>query len=277
MRSSMSQLRVPVLCYHSLNIDNNDYTGNDHQALFHDLRLIHALGRRVVPLQWVVDWVRGRRSDAEMQGAVALSMDDGSHFDFHDMPHPSCGQQRGMLGILQDFQAEVGNAQPHLHLTSFVIASPNARAELDQTCLVGKHWWGDEWWPAANDSGLMHVENHSWDHLHPTLEQVAHSRQVKSDFSQVDNYRDASDQIAQASQYIAQRSGRAPRLFAYPWGHTSEYLLSEYLPYAGGHGLDGAFTTEPRPVQRQDNPWRLPRYVCGCDWRQAEQLRQILS
>lgn len=270
-------LTIPVLCYHSLNIDNNEYQGNDHVAFAQDLRLIHQLGRRVIPLQWLVDWLRGRRPDSDVAGGVVMSMDDGSWFDFHDMPHPSCGQQRGMLGILQDFQQEVGDAQPHVHATSFVIASPQAREELDQTCLINKGWWGDDWWQAANASGLMTVENHSWDHLHPTLQQVAHSRQAKSDFSQVDNYQDAKQQVAAASQYIQQRCGTAPRIFAYPWGHTSDYLLEEYLPYAGGHGLEAAVTTEPRVCHRQDNPWRIPRFVCGCDWKTAADMKSLLS
>ena len=88
-------LTIPVLCYHSLNIDNNEYQGNDHVAFAQDLRLIHQSGRRVIPLQWLVDWLRGRRPDSDVAGGVVMSMDDGSWFDFHDMPHPSCGQQRG--------------------------------------------------------------------------------------------------------------------------------------------------------------------------------------
>lgn len=270
-------MQIPVLCYHSLNIDNNEYAGNDHIAFAHDLRLIHKLGKQVVPLQWIVDWVRGRRTDQELENAVGLSMDDGSWFDFHDMTHPSCGEQRGMLGILQDFKQEVGDQQAHLHATSFVIASPSAREELDKTCLVNKSWWGDEWWVEANASGLMTVENHSWDHLHPTLETVAHSRQAKNDFSQVDNYQDAKAQITQANDYIKSLTQTSPRLFAYPYGHTHRYLSHEFLPYAGGHGLDGAFTTEPRSVVRDDNPWLLPRYVCGCDWKSETELANILK
>lgn len=269
-------MQIPVLCYHSLNIDNNEYAGNDHIAFAEDLRLIHQLGKRIVPLQWIVDWVRGHRTDEELHQAVGLSMDDGSWFDFYDMEHPSCGQQRGMLGILQDFKKEVGGGQPHLHATSFVIASPTARNELDKTCLINKNWWGDEWWQEANDSGLMSVENHSWDHLHPTLETVAHSRQAKSDFTQVDNYQDAKAQITQASTYIKSHTQYAPRLFAYPYGHTHHYLSDEFLPYAGGHGLEGAFTTEARSVNKEDNPWLLPRYVCGCDWKTQEKLEWIL-
>ena len=272
-----AMIRIPVLCYHSLNIDANHYSANDHLALAADLRALHAAGRRVIPLHWVVEWVRGRRPDSDVRGGVALSLDDGSWFDYYDMEHPRCGRQRGMLGIVQDFQREVGAQQPHLHITSFVIASPQARAELDRTCLVERGWWGDEWWREASAGGLMSIENHSWDHLHPTLDKVAHSRQAKNDFTQVDNFTDARAQIAQASQYIARYCGRAPRLFAYPWGQSSDYLTREYFPYAGGHGLYGAFTTQPRPVVRDDNPWLLPRYVCGCHWRTPEQLTAVLN
>lgn len=271
-------LNIPVLAYHSLNIDNNEYSGNDHVAFASDLHLIHGLGRRVIPLTWVVDWVLGRRPWAHVAGGVALTMDDGSCFDFYDMEHPTCGRQRSMMGILQDFQHELGAVQPLLQATSFVIAGPGPRDELDQTCLVNKGWWTDSWWHEAASSGLMAVENHSWDHLHPTLARVAHSRQAKGDFAQVDNVADADAQIARASHYIHEKSSYTPRYFAYPTGHYNDFLVREYLPrYRHRHGLFAAFTTEPRPVTYQDNRWLLPRYVCGCDWRTSDELRSILS
>src|SRR5690606_28187268 len=53
--------------------------------------------------------------------------------------------------------------------TSFVIVDPEARAELDRSCLAGRGWWGDEWWDDALRSGLFAIENHSWDHHHDSL------------------------------------------------------------------------------------------------------------
>ena len=54
-----------------------------------------------------------------------------------------------------------------------MIVSPEARAELDRTCLIGRGWWGDDWWPQATAGDLIAVESHSWDHNHDTLAQTA--------------------------------------------------------------------------------------------------------
>jgi hypothetical protein len=160
-------MRVPVLAYHAVNIAGNEYATNDHVAFAADLRLIDDLGLRIVPLHWVVDQVIGA-ADRDLTGCVALTCDDGSAFDFHDLDHPTHGPQRSLFNCLQDFIAERGaQAQPDLHLTSFVIASPEARERMDQACLAGLGWMGEDWWREANESGLMAIENHSWDHNHP--------------------------------------------------------------------------------------------------------------
>ena len=71
----------------------------------------------------------------------------------HD--HPVYGPQRSFYNILRDFQTEMGAAaQPLLHMTSFVIASPGARRELDARCLapLGLRGMTDGWWAAAAQS-----------------------------------------------------------------------------------------------------------------------------
>ena len=50
-----------------------------------------------------------------------------------------------------------------------MIVSPSARARLDETCLIGKGWWNDDWWSPAIASGLLEIGSHSWDHNHDTL------------------------------------------------------------------------------------------------------------
>ena len=101
-------MRVPVLAYHSNNVSGNDYADNDHVALATDLRLLARLGLRVVPLATVVDVLLGDAPASAVEGAVALSFDDGSWFDWHDIDHPTWGPQRGFAGILRDFAAESG-------------------------------------------------------------------------------------------------------------------------------------------------------------------------
>ncbi|NND45931.1 MAG: polysaccharide deacetylase family protein, partial [Xanthomonadales bacterium] len=218
-------------------------------------------------------------SSEAMEGDVAITLDDGAWFDFHDLDHPTCGLQRGMLGILQDFRKEVGTErQPSVHATSFVIASPQAREELDREGLIGKGWWGDEWWAEAERSGLMEIACHSWDHLHPDLDHVAQRDQRKGDFHAVDSEEDCDLQVARAGDYLEEIVGRRSRYFAYPWGQVSAYLAEEYLPgQRDKHGFEAAFTTEGRAVRRGDDPWRLPRYVFGRDWREPGDLERLLA
>ena len=46
--------RVPVLTYHSMNVDGRDYANNDHVALAADLEWLHARAWQIVPLRAVV-------------------------------------------------------------------------------------------------------------------------------------------------------------------------------------------------------------------------------
>ena len=273
-------MQIPVLTYHAVNITSNSYRENDHVALASDLQTIHDQGYRVVPLDRVFDWHQRKIPDEAVHKAVAITFDDGSWFDFYDLDHPECGIQRSMLGILADFQKELGaGQQPGLHSTSFVIASPDARRELDEKCLVGKGWWGDEWWQLAVDSGLMSIGCHSWDHNHPDLDRVAQQQQRKGSFCFIDNIDDCEVQLAKAGDYIASKLDNArASFFAFPWGESNEFLLNTYLPdYQARHGFQAAFSTDRRPVRRNANRWNLPRFVCGRDWRSSNELERILA
>src|SRR6202023_4279958 len=219
-------MQIPVLTYHAARIGGNDYESNDHFAFHQDLRLLHSMGFKVAALSDIVK--RLRSGDDTSRNEVAISLDDGTDFDFFDLPHPTWGTQRSILNIMKDFVMEFGpNAQPQLHATSFVVASPAARKTMDRTCLANLDWYTDDWWSAAIDSGLMAIANHSWDHLHPTLEFVAQREQKKVSFVAVDTYLDADAQIRQATDYLMQKTqSRACKLFAYPYGDINEYLTN---------------------------------------------------
>ena len=269
---------IPVLTYHSAYVSGDDYERNDHVAFYHDLRLVHRLGLRVVSLDVMVERIRAGVSD--LSGCVAFTMDDGTNFDYYDLPHPAWGTQRSMLNIMKDFVAEFGiGAQPGLHATSFVIASPDARDELDRTCLIGRDWYTDEWWVEAIASGLMGIANHSWDHNHSSLETVAQRNQEKGTFLNIDSYTDADAQIRRASDFLAARTGnRASPLFAYPFGDVSDYLARSYLPdHVAEHGLRAAFATRESSTRHPDSIWALPRLVCRDDWRSMDELAAILA
>jgi len=214
----------------------------------------------------------------EVSRSVAITFDDGSWFDFYDLDHPSCGMQRSMFNILKDFNAQ-NNSQHQVHATSFVISSPQARASLDKSCMIGRDWWGDQWWLEAARSGFLDIECHSWDHVHTELDHVAQQDQIKGDFSQIRSIVDSDYQFRRAGEYIGEiLDGKRPTLFAYPYGSVSDFVVSEYLPkYKSMHQFRAAFTTKSKAVSQKDNIWLLPRFVFGRDWQSPQGLEEILS
>lgn len=267
-------MRVPVLTYHSIHVLGHSPADNDHVALAADLALLHRLGRRIVSLHALVAVLLGEAADT-LDDAVALAFDDGSWFDWHDLEHPSCGLQRGMAGILRDHRSATG---AYVHATSFVIVSPEARAILDRTCMIGRGWWEHDWWPAAVAEGLIAIESHSYDHNHDTLPQTVAAGKAKGSFASIDDEPSARAEIDAASDWLdAHIPGQRTTLFAYPYGEYNAYLVDDYLPrYAWRHRLRAAFTTEPAPVTGTSGRWTLPRYVCGRDWRSPEELATLL-
>lgn len=270
-------MRVPILTYHGVNIAGNDYATNDHVAFAADLDAIHALGLRIVPVAWVVDAMLGRAT-RDLARCVALTCDDGSNFDYHDLDHPQHGRQKSFYNALLDFRARHGaHAQPDLHLTSFVIAEPAARDAMDRLCLVGRDWMREDWWRAAQASGLVAIENHSWDHNHPCLASPGPAGLVRGDFHDVGDEAKAEFEIAQAQDYIASRIERRPSLFCYPFGHVNDYLRADWLPRRGATlGLDAAFGDGATPATVDTDRWNVPRYICGWHWKSPEGLAQIL-
>ena len=277
-----------VLTYHSHHTLAAEYGLNDHVALPQDLVAITRAGYRIVPLARIVDRVLDRRAGRAVDaapGCVALTFDDGPVYDIDDFRHPVLGWQRGFVPAMQDFlETPLGAEQPELAATSFVIASPEARRVMQTTfdreyTFLGEDSMGDEWWARAAATGLLAIANHSWDHLHPALDRVAHSRQARADFTAVDNVGDADAQILAATRYIAERTGgRAAPYFAYPFGHYSEFLTGTYFPGRGDvAGVRAAFTTVPRPVAADDSVWTLPRYTCGHHWKSPADLARILG
>jgi peptidoglycan/xylan/chitin deacetylase (PgdA/CDA1 family) len=282
-------VKAAVLTYHSHHVQQPDYAHNDHVALPVDLHTITEAGARIVSLDTLVDAMQAHQAGSvAAEGGptlVALTFDDGPVWDFADFVHPVLGHQRGFANVLQDFRAtENGRRQPGLAATSFVIASPEARRVMETTfdaeyTYLQPGSLGDDWWSQAIATGLIAIGNHSWDHLHPALASVAHSRQARGDFTQVTDTADAHAQIRAAMAYInARTGGRAAPFFAYPFGHSNDFLLAEYLPREGrAMGLRAAFTTEPRMIDGSESLWRLPRFTCGHHWRSPEALAAILT
>ena len=270
-------MKVPVLAYHSMKIHGNAYADNDLVALASDLETIHARGFRIVPLAHLVAEWRRLPSAWDGQRIVALTCDDGGDFDFEDLPHPTAGTQRSVLNILRDFHARHRDASPHM--TSFVIVSPEARRELDRTCMIGRGWWNDTWWREAAASGFMHIANHSWDHNHDALPERFSHGVARGTFRTIDTQPLADAEIRVAQSFLVQQApnpGNA--LFAYPYGESSEYLVAEYFPrFAPQLGLTAAFSDGPDFFGADANPWKIPRFVFGRDWKSRAGLEAILA
>lgn len=278
--ATVGPTRVPVLTYHSHRIAGSTYEANDHVALHQDLRTIHAHGFRIVPLLWVVEWVLGRRDGSTLQRSVAITFDDGPNFDYDDLTHPQYGFQRSFYNILRDFQAEFGvSAQPNLHASSFVIASPTARRQLDERHFGGRGWMTDRWWKEAEGSGLIDIYNHSWDHNHPDVTSVCEERQVKGSFDVIDTDAECRCEVLQAAQSIHQQIRPSwPIVFAYPWGQSGPYLREVCFPsFQDRHHALAAFGTSGGYVTRASPRWNLPRFVSSADWRNTDELVRILN
>ena len=277
--------RIPILAYHSHRIEGRTYETNDHVALYHDLRTIHARQFTIVPLCQIAAWVIAPHTQELPIRAVGLSCDDGADMDYYDCDHPVYGPQRSFYNILRDFQAETGTAtHPLLHMTSFVIASPGARRELDARCLapLGLRGMTDDWWAAAARSGLFGIENHSWDHNHPEVSWVCEAEQRAGDFGRIDSYAECRSEIQQAATFIhAQIKPAWPSLLAYPWGQASPYLRETYLPaHQTAHRMRAAFGANAGYVSASSSRWALPRFVCGSGdygWTTPDELGAILA
>ena len=275
-------MHVPILTYHAIHIDGNDYARNDHIGLAQDLALLHSIGRPIIGLELLVQAVLSGDWSALPRHAVVITLDDGSWFDWYDLPHPAFGEQRSMANILRDFQQQHGSAaQPLLQATSFVIGSAVAREALDQSCLIGRGWWRDDWWCEAHDEGLLQIANHSWDHRHAGLP-IGLRYSPDADyghFNQLADIRECDWQTRQTQVYLQQVLGTAPLpVFAYPYGQVPTIVADDYLPkYGADMGLLAAVTTEAAMVTPTSNRWRLPRYVFRRDWDSPACLSQLLA
>jgi peptidoglycan/xylan/chitin deacetylase (PgdA/CDA1 family) len=271
-----------VLTYHSHHVLGSTYGLNDHVALPIDLEVLTREGVRIVSLDELVALATSGRPIREL--IAALTFDDGPLYDFADFVHPRYGPQPSFRTTMRSFRlTTLGAWQSSLNATSFVIASPEARLVMERTADVQYTWladgsMSDSWWEDAVDEGAIRIANHSWDHLHPGLETVAHSRQVKADFSAVDNCEDADAQIAGAANFIQMRTNnKMSPYFAYPFGQHNAFLVESYFPLGTSrHGASAAFTTAPGVIRGGESVWCLPRYVCGHHWKAPTDLTNII-
>lgn len=282
-------MKAVILSYHSHNIFGTGYQNNDHVAFAQDIETITGAGGEIISLMSLVSRLisckAGEHWDNGGRVCVALTFDDGPIFDFKDFVHPDHGHQRSFYNHMLDFRAMHGDkVQPGLSATSFVIASPSGRQAMARSPECGytfldEEWLGDGWWESAARTGIISIGNHSWDHVHPAIPSIALSSGVRGDFSRVASYADADAQIRRASSFISNRTkGLAVPLFAFPYGHYSDYLVNRYFSgHREEHGMIAAFSTGGKSISVDDSLWCLPRFICGHHWKSPEELVRILN
>lgn len=256
-----------ILTYHATRLESLDPRGCDVLRLAADLGILLDSGLPVLPL--------GKLLSPDCRHGVAITLDDGTRIDAEQHRHPRLGLLPSILQVLH----EARNKIPAICASSFVIASPLARLEMAQALAqdFGDDLMHDRWWPEAQRSGLMALENHSWDHNHPLVARTAQRENRRGSFLDIETEAEAEAEIAAASDYIARAVGVRPRYFAYPFGDVSAFLRDSWLPRRGPEiGLEAAFGTEPRLLADGDNRWALPRFVSGRDWCDEDGLRALL-
>jgi hypothetical protein len=144
--------------------------------------------------------------------------------------------------------------------------------------MVGKGWWNDDWWVSAIESGVMGIASHSWDHNHESLRNDLFPRVERGTFVSISTSELADYQIRQASELLwTMAPNPSARLFAYPYGPHSPYLVEEYFPrHAGELRLDAALGHSPEPWTHESNCWEIPRFVHPRDWTDPDGLAHLL-
>ena len=257
---------VPVLVYHPRIDAGTSYSSNELVAFEEDLRLINELGYIVIPASWLVEWYLGGRDIPEK--SLVITFDDGMDATL------------AFLEAMEIFSREIGDDQPYLHATTFVIASPTARGDIvERGDIGGDNDLDESWWRTAEASPLISIENHSWDHNHPAV--VAKCDADGADehnFRDIDSFSESNCEISMATLYIQSLTGRKPTLLAYPYGQSSDYLREVYLPnFEAQHGMLAAFGTYEGRVSLSSPRWNLPRYVHRWHWKTPDQLRRLLN
>jgi len=257
---------VPVLTYHSQNIEGNDYATNNRHALAADMEAIGQADMRIISLAELVDWLTGNVPADFAQNSIVLTSDDAPIFDFEEVDYRDFGRQIPIRSIVQCSGA---------HITLFAIASPQAREAVGQDALGDASFMTEGWWREADRSSWASIENHGWDHCHPAISRPLGG---SGSFFGVADYRSCDGQLRRAADSIAAVTGRRPTLFAYPYGEASDYLKNTYLPqYEDEHGMRAAVNTVPQYVSRDSSRWDIPRFICGRDWNSPATFQVILD
>ncbi|NLY16457.1 MAG: hypothetical protein GXZ05_08765 [Gammaproteobacteria bacterium] len=279
LRAKPATWRIPVLCYHSWTVQTGEYAGNDHIALETDLKILAQRGYAILPATHLAAVLAGQHSASTLNDRklACITFDDGIDLDWHTRPGGNGEPQKSFAQILREARIERYGKGPLA--TAFVIASAEARSQLDSRAWRGQNEWNDDWWAQAAKENIIGIANHSWDHVHTQLDQVQQKDNRKGSFLDIDTFEDAEKQVAAAHAEINRLcENHILPLFGYPFGHIAPYLQQHYLPTQGARiGLHAAFSTCGRAATPNDSRWAIPRLVCGWHWHTTDEFNRMLD
>ena len=143
---------------------------------------------------------------------------------------------------------------------------------LDRTCLVGRGWWTDAWWPDAEREGLIAIESHSWDHNHATLPETAQRDRPRGHVPQHRYARRSPTPRSGRRMTGSMRTARAARGPVRVSVRRDERVSVARLPAESRRPSIGC-APHSAPMrdrsERDSDRWNLPRYVCGHHWRSS--------
>jgi len=267
-----------ILTFHSQNIAGNAYANNDHVALDECLTFLRASRLPILRLLDVVRCLRAGSFASLPDKFVCITFDDGCDFDWHDLRRGEWGVQKSMFAILRKHSVRILGPWwlRKVSATSFVIASSEARHDISLAALGDPELMSDTWWRQAQASGLLDIGTHGWNHVHPAVREMRARPELIERFDRVSTVDDAVVQVKDAFHVIHSTArGDAGRLFAFPYGQVSNYIADEYLPAQSE--ILGAVTSEAKPLCGDCSPWRLPRYICGWNWKSNGDLAEIFA
>jgi hypothetical protein len=300
---------VPVFLYHSWEIHGCGPENNAPMALERDLEIFRAHGFTVVPVYWIALWARQQLPGSALPAkVVGITFDDGFNRDWIDgvetpfeqtnqctLPNGEPAPMKSFRTVLAEFKAR----HPDLpwyspHASNFVVASPVARQMILGTSGT------DDWWYAAQNSGIMEIYNHSADHDHDAITEKVFDAALQiylavggnvdqnwkgeghpGGFRRIGMDTDGTTktstyEVVKAAQYIQSKIGVYPDLFAFPYGGHSTGLDTYFQTRAAEHNTYAAFSTSGQYVRRGSAPYNLGRFVNQDHWSSRQQMESLL-